>query len=385
MKLLHIVPSYLPAVRYGGPIQSVHGLCAALAARGHAVEVFTTNVDGKGESDVPLGVPVERDGVKVWYFPVPALRRLYWSPALGAALRERARGFDLVHTHSVFLWPTWAAARAARARGVPYVVSPRGMLVDALIRKKNPYAKRAWIALAERRNLAGAALVHFTSRLEAKEAAYLSLPVRRSCVIPNGLGAESFARARDGAPGPRDAFLLFLGRISWKKGLDRLIAALARIPDCRLVIAGDDDENLRPGLEAQAAAAGVGDRVAFVGPAYGEQKAALLRRSLLTVLPSYSENFGNVVLESLAAGCPVVVTPEVGAADVVRESGGGAVLDGAPAALGAGIRALIADPAALERMGAAGREFVEAHFGWPLVAGQMERAYRDAAQGIPCA
>jgi glycosyltransferase involved in cell wall biosynthesis len=75
----------------------------------------------------------------------------------------------------------------------------------------------------------------------------------------------------------------------------------------------------------------------------------------------------------------------VGAADVVRESGGGAVLDGAPAALGAGIRALIADPAALERMGAAGREFVEAHFGWPLVAGQMERAYRDAAQGIPCA
>jgi glycosyltransferase involved in cell wall biosynthesis len=385
MKLLHIVPSYLPAVRYGGPIQSVHGLCAALAARGHAVEVFTTNVDGKGESDVPLGVPVERDGVKVWYFPVPALRRLYWSPALGAALQERARGFDLVHTHSVFLWPTWAAARAARARGVPYVVSPRGMLVDALIRKKNPYAKRAWIALAERRNLAGAALVHFTSRLEAKEAAYLSLPVRRSCVIPNGLGAESFARARDGAPGPRDAFLLFLGRISWKKGLDRLIAALARIPDCRLVIAGDDDENLRPGLEAQAAAAGVGDRVAFVGPAYGEQKAALLRRSLLTVLPSYSENFGNVVLESLAAGCPVVVTPEVGAADVVRESGGGAVLDGAPAALGAGIRALIADPAALERMGAAGREFVEAHFGWPLVAGQMERAYRDAAQGIPCA
>ena len=59
MKILHVVPSYLPALRYGGPIHSVHGLCKALAARGHAVEVFTTNVDGPQNSKVPLGVPVQ--------------------------------------------------------------------------------------------------------------------------------------------------------------------------------------------------------------------------------------------------------------------------------------------------------------------------------------
>ena len=48
MRILHVVPSYLPAVRYGGPIFTVHGLCRALAARGHEVQVFTTNVDGPG-------------------------------------------------------------------------------------------------------------------------------------------------------------------------------------------------------------------------------------------------------------------------------------------------------------------------------------------------
>src|SRR5512137_1024098 len=129
MRLLHVVPTYLPAVRYGGPIHSVHGLCAALAARGHDVQVFTTNVDGPGNSAVPLGRPVDVDGVKVWYFPSRRLRRLYWSPAMGRMLKQEVGSFDLVHLHSVFLWPTWAAARAARGSSVPYVLSPRGMLV----------------------------------------------------------------------------------------------------------------------------------------------------------------------------------------------------------------------------------------------------------------
>ena len=53
LRLLHVVPTYLPAVRYGGPIQSVHALCRALAAQGHVTDVFTTNVDGPGDSDVP--------------------------------------------------------------------------------------------------------------------------------------------------------------------------------------------------------------------------------------------------------------------------------------------------------------------------------------------
>src|ERR1700686_3650307 len=102
MRILHVVPSYLPATRYGGPIFAVHGLCRALAARGHQVEVFTTNVDGDGISDVPLGVPVERDGVSVHYFP-STLRRFYFSPAMRSALLRRIADFDLVHAHSVFL------------------------------------------------------------------------------------------------------------------------------------------------------------------------------------------------------------------------------------------------------------------------------------------
>lgn len=386
MRILHVVPSYLPAVRYGGPIGSVHGLCKALAARGHDVEVFTTNVDGPVDSDVPLGVPVDLDGVRVWYFPVPMLRRLYWSPDMGKALRRHVSRFDVVHTHSVFLWPTWAAARVARHRRVPYVLAPRGMLVQDLIRRKNRWIKRLWITLIERENLANAALIHFTSRREAEEAGKLGLSIRKSCIAPNGLDMPStdagyHVDLSGGATAGERPFLLFVGRINWKKGLDRLIAALPGIPDCHLIVAGNDEERYQPELESLAVDAGVRERISFVGPIYGDDKAALYRRALMLVLPSYSENFGNVVLEAMAAGCPVVVTPEVGAADIVRESGAGAVLDGDPAKLGTGIRNLIADLEALRRMGEKGREFVSHRYTWDAVSLQMEKAYRKAIAG----
>ena len=90
-----------------------------------------------GKSAVPIGIPVNLDGVRVRYFPCPLLRGLYWAPALARALQQRDGKFDVVHLHSVFLWPTWAAARAARKAGVPYVLSPRGMLVKELIVRRS--------------------------------------------------------------------------------------------------------------------------------------------------------------------------------------------------------------------------------------------------------
>src|ERR1700747_315645 len=187
MRILHVIPSYLPAVRYGGPIFATHGLCKALAARGHEVQVFTTNIDGPRNSPVPIGLPVNLEGVQVRYFPCPLLRRLYWAPALGRALESEIGKFDLVHLHSVFLWPTWAAARAARKAGVPYVLSPRGMLVRDLIGRRSWLAKSAWIQIIERSNVEQAAALHLTSQLEAEELQRFGWRSAQLTVIPNGV------------------------------------------------------------------------------------------------------------------------------------------------------------------------------------------------------
>jgi glycosyltransferase involved in cell wall biosynthesis len=377
LNLLHVVPTYLPAWRHGGPIWAVHGLCKALAARGHRVTVFTTDVHGDATLDVPRAEPVALDGVEVWYFPVTFPRRLYHSPEMTVALAARVRGFDLVHLHSVFLAPTSAAARAAERADVPFVVSPRGMLVADLIRRHGRWRKLAWMLLAERRTLERASALHVTSALEAEEAARLGLPLPPAFVVPNGVDPIP----EDG--GPREPFVLFLGRVSWKKGLDRLIPALAHCPDVVLKIAGNDEEGLRPELESLARDAGVAGRVEFLGAVEGEEKESLLRRAAVLALPSRSENFGNAVLEAMAAGCPVVVTPEVGLADTVREAGAGLVVDGAPEALGPALRDLLADPARRTEMGRRGAEAARESFGWDAVARQMEKLYEIAFSPSP--
>lgn len=349
------------------------------------MHVFTTSVDGPVDLDVPLGTPVDVDGVSVRYFPSRHLRRLYWSPPLGAALKARLPDYDLVHLHSVFLWPTWAAARAARRAGRPYVVSPRGMLVRALVARKSWFAKTLWIRLVESNTIRHAAAIHATSALEREQLGRFGFDLPHTEVIPNGVELET------GAPSPDSSvsvqadrpYLLFLGRVNWKKGLDRLIPALTLVPDVNLVVAGNDEENYRPVLEVLAAREGVRGRVHFVGPVYGQDKQLLLRGALALVLPSYSENFGNVVLEAMAAGCPAVVTEEVGLADVVRSSGAGVVTGGTPEALGNALQRLAADAEARRAMGEQGRRIVAADYSWDSVASRMEALYGSILVGRP--
>ena len=373
MRVLHVVPTYLPAVRYGGPIHSVHGLCAALAARGHEVHVFTTNVDGPGDSPVPLGRPVEMDGVHVWYFQSRWLRRLYWAPGMARALRREVQGFDLVHLHSVFLWPTWAAARLATVARVPYILSPRGMLVEALVRSRSRLAKTAWMALIERANVRRAAAIHVTSSIEGEELKRFDLRLpSRIVVVPNGVAIAPPVEIAKPAAEP---YVLMLGRISWKKRIDLALEALAGVEGIRLVVAGGDDEGLTASLRDRAAALGVSARVEFVGPLHGDRKRQALGGALALLMPSFSENFGNSVLEAMAEGIPAIVVPQVGAAEIVRSSGGGLVVEPNAPAIGNAIRVLRDDPPLRARMGERAMAEVGSRYSWHAVAEQMENEY----------
>lgn len=382
MRILHVVPSYLPATRYGGPIYSVHGLCRALVGLGHEVHVFTTSVDGAADSDVPLGRAVDLDGVKVWYFSSPYLRRLYFAPAMVQAMKEQIPSFDLVHLHSVFLWPTWAAARAARAAGAPYVLSPRGMLVRELVQRRSRWLKTAWIKLIEARNIGGAAAIHVTSEKEAVELREFGFRLPEVWTVPNGIDApepwamEEVSADVQAALHLEGEYVLFFGRINWKKGLDRLLAAWRDVSGARLIIAGNDEENYLPELQRVAAENDLQATVMFL-PRHisGADKEALFSSARLFVLPSYSENFGNTVLEALIRSVPVVVTEEVGAAEVVRESGGGRVV--AADQLAPAISTLLLDPQGLANMGRLGCAWVGKRYGWSGIAGEMADRYRE--------
>jgi glycosyltransferase involved in cell wall biosynthesis len=383
MRTLHVVPSYLPATRYGGPIFAVHGLCRALAARGHHVEVFTTNVDGRNNSEVPLAAPVLLNGVRVRYFPSRILRRLYWSPLLAHALHADLSTFAVVHLHSVFLWPTWAAAHYARKAQVPYLMSPHGMLVKKLIERRNRLIKSAWIKLIEKTNLQHASAIHVTSALEAAELRRFGWKLPQTVTIPNGVDEIEPHSTDEISTDVKEAtaqqpVILFLGRISWIKGLDRLLRAFAHTKLGNLTIAGPDDEKLTPRLAQLTHELKLADRVRFLPRAVmGADKERLYQAASVFVLPSYSENFGISALEAMQRGVPVVVTPEVGAAEVVRESGGGLVVAGDPEPLGAAICRLIMDLGLARSMGEAGRRHATTHYSWHHIAAQMEALYES--------
>jgi glycosyltransferase involved in cell wall biosynthesis len=381
LRLLHVVPTYLPAVRYGGPIRSVHALCRGLAGEGHDVHVFTTSVDGPSDSPVPLLEPVDLDGVKVTYFPSRTLRRLYWAPAMGRALAATVAGFDLVHLHAIYLWPIWAGARAARRHRVPYVMSPRGMLVPELIRRKNRWVKTAWIELIERANLEQASAIHVTSTAEAEHVASFGWPLPPLAMIAHGVddppehsaAAPAADIAAAIAAGP---IVLALGRISWEKGLDRLLAALPLVPHAHVVLAGGDADGQAARLAAQARSLGIEDRVSIVARHVdGVDKEALFAAAQIFAMTSLSENFGLAAFEALRRSVPVLATPGVGMAEVVRETGAGLVVDPAPAAIAAGLTEMLSDRQRSRAMGELGRARVIEAYSWSGIARRMATLY----------
>ena len=323
MRVLHVIPNL--AARTGGPPVAVIESARALSRIGVESTIFATDMaeaaSARSHSRASIDdLPDGANALDMRLFPARWPRRLAFSPALSRALADEAPRCDVVHIHSLFLFPQFAAYRAARRARVPYVVSPRGSL-DPHLRRRSRAVKAIGDALWQRSMLEDAAALHATSDEEARLLDDVAPAVPRA-VVPNGIRCAEFEslppasefreRHLAGASGP---VVMFLGRLSHKKGLDVLVRAFAlvrrEVPDAQLAIVGPDDEGLTPALRAVAAREGVADAVTFTGMLRGRDKLAALAAAGVWALPSHTENFGIAVAEALAAGRAVVVAPGV--------------------------------------------------------------------------
>jgi glycosyltransferase involved in cell wall biosynthesis len=374
MRVLHVSAYYAPAFVYGGPPRSIHALCRALPAQGLDVTVFTTDANGRAALPASVVGGDSFEGVPVRYFHRSWPLSPIGSSALARAVRTELRSFDAVHVHGLWNRVVWAAAAEARRSGVPYVLSPRGMLEGAA-RAHRSWRKQLSYALFDRAVVEGASLLHATSDSEHDTLRQL-LPRVPVALIPNGIDVPPPRPQRRQPP----RTILFVGRVHAIKRLDLLVDAFAlvraRHSDVRLVIAGPDEGRLRRALVARAGAHA--SAIDWTGAVDDTRRAMLLADAAALVMCSDSESFGMSVLEAMAASVPVVVTRTCPWADVHRH-GSGFWIDQRADAVADALDRVLADPERARAMGSRGRALAESQYQWDVIAARFASQYRTLA------
>ena len=386
MRILHVIASL--ASRYGGTSKVCEELCRELARQGEQVTIYTTNVDGDEDLDVPLETPIWNAGVEIRHFPTQLLRHYKFSIPLAQALKAAIPSYDLVHIHSLYNFPVVIAAHYCRSAGVPYLIMPHGSL-DPYLFVRNRGRKWLYEHLFEWRTLNRAAAIHFTTAEEHALTQPLGLKAP-GVVVPIGVNLEDYI-----SPSPPGAFraahpetqgkkiVLFLSRLNFKKGLDLLARAFGRIgrqrDDIHLVLAGPDNEGYATQVRTWLQAEEVLEQCTFTGMLLGEEKLAAFRDADVFVLPSYTENFGIAVVEAMACRVPVVISDKVNIWQEVAQAEAGCVVNCDPHALGTALLNVLDDPRLGQSMGQHGRRLVEERFTWEKVGTQTVQLYRHVA------
>jgi glycosyltransferase involved in cell wall biosynthesis len=386
LRVLQVVPYFHPAWAYGGIPRLAWGLSRALRERGHEVSVVTTDALDAA-SRLPAG-PVDVGGI-----PVVRLRNLSNSLAYyhqlflplgaGPALAGALSSADVVHLHGWWHALNNVAVAAARRAQVPVVATPNGTLL-ALERKIG--IKSAWDAVLGRPVFDAVSRWIAVSRAELAQFAQRGVPRERSHLVHNGLDLGEFERlpARGSFRAARGLgqrpLLLYLGKLTPRKGVQHLIAALPhlRAGDPVLVIAGND-MGVGDALQQQARELGLSDRALFVGLLQGEERLAALADADVLVYPSSDEIFGLVPFEGLLCGTPAVVSDDCGCGELVAEARAGELVRfGDSEGLARAMDGLLQDGRRRAGMVARGRRFIEQQFAWPKIAAQTEAVYEAA-------
>lgn len=362
MRILTVSYEYPPLGGGGAPM--CQGICEAMVAAGHEVDVVTS-----GMRDLPERE--ERAGVRIHRVPCVRRHRHYTTtaelfttllPAYRRALAlQREAPYDVNHCH--FVVPSGVVAYALWKRtGLPYVITSHGSDIPGYNPDRFSLAHRV-IRPVWSRIVRGARAIstpsHFLANLIQQ---HLDVPVD---VIPYGFDAPRVP------PVERGNRILVATRMFERKGVQYLLRALEELDtDWEVLIAGDGP--YLPHLREQAAETGV--RVTFLGQVSDRELTTLYRTARVFVFPSIRENFPVVLLEAMAAGCAVVTTSAEGCAEVVGDAAI-TVASGDGTALHAALGTLLDDDARIQELSARARARIT-RFAWARIVTEYEDLYR---------
>ena len=296
---------------------------------------------------------------------------------------QMARFFpEVIHVHGVFTFVQRNAVKVATQLKIPVVISPHGMLEPWLWKQKGILSyllKRLYWLVVLRPVLKQVDFVHAITYQES-ETLGREFPGVPQIKISNAIDLSEYSSMQV-AP-DSDRYLLFIGRLHPKKGVDLLIEAFKKsvVGNVRLVIAGPDfDVDYTARLKALVENLGLSERTSFVRSVHGEQKSELLQKAWCTVIPSYSDVVALINLESAASFTPTITTTMTGLSD--WQEGGGLLVEPELEPLtNAIVTACNWSQDKRMLMGKRARSFVEERYSWDVIGEQWVEAYKMIAE-----
>jgi glycosyltransferase involved in cell wall biosynthesis len=378
VKVLHVSPNISRA--FGGPTYSLAAY--SLAARSAGISI-TIAAPAPPDSD-RVWISSMLPGATIETFPVHGRGAFLHSPRLLSWLRAEGASFDAVHVHGLFNPVSSLATRTCVQRGWPVIVRPFGTLSRYTIAHRRGTLKRAYLKYLDAPNLRHVSALHFTTDVECEESMWHNIEWGdRSFIVPPPWVHEASASEPDRAAECQE--VVFISRLHPVKSVGLLLDAwelvLRQRPNGRLTIAGDGEASYVRKLRDRSAS--LSTQVRFVGHVSAFTKKELLASAAVFVLPSLHENFGIAVLEALAAGVPVVVTPEVQLSSFVKEHSLGIVADRSPHLIAQAIVAAVDDRSLREHCRDDGPTLVARHYSPTVIGNQLNDMYRFAVAHPP--
>ena len=340
MKLLIITPHFRPAVEWGGPVKSIWNMAKGLACLGVEVTVLTTNAKQYGITDVPT-YRIEEDVRIITKRVINRGRSAFvnrYGVASGIALgiANNIRKSDIIHLNGFFGYHSICSSLSRFLWNKPIIVSARGNLDSWSLNQKR-VKKQLFLKTFGRLLFDQAADVHFTVEEERKQAPSWLLR-DKGFVVPNSIefgnkGNKIRFRKKIGVS--IDTLLLgIFGRIHQKKGFDVIINSLRNIlrNDCVLIVVGHDENGYKTKVNDMIEKEKICKKVIFTGLLSGQELSDAYAGIDFLVVPSYEENFGNVIIEATAQGIPCMVSEHVGLKNWIIENDVGLVLSMDPRA-----------------------------------------------------
>lgn len=384
MNLLHVTPSYYPATYWGGPIFSVLMMNNYLAKNPHIkVKVLTTDTAGPKGSDC-LNID------KIDYGAYPDQEVIFTHKIFGRStslelilkLPTLIRWANVVHLTATYSFPTLPTLFFCRIFSTPVVWSPRGaLLYDRNFQlPKRKILKKIWLTICNAFLKHDQTILHVTSEAE-REVSLNQIPKASAVIIKNGVEVlERFPEKEFLLNGKME--ILFLGRIAPVKGIENLLGAIKILgdPGLQLSIFGSGDSKYVQSLKDKAKKMGLlGKGVQFFGHVDGEEKRRVFLNADICVFPSYSENFGNVVVEALAHGLPVITSHGM-PWESVEEKLCGLWVDNSPESLALALKTI--RQLDLAEMGRNGWLWMKDEYGWESVAEKMLSTYKSMTRKL---